>query len=371
MLRRVNIWLWFLLAVPAGLKAQTAPAAVAQQKYYPQYHFRPAAGWIGDPDGLVYTDSLFHLFWWGHATSPDLVHWTEHPQPMKGGDGTFSYFSGSVAVDNHNTAGFGRKSMVAVFTRHYPGDTLPETQALAVSTDGGTVFNYYAQNPVLDINRIFFRDPQVFWYAPGKLWKMVVSVPDIQQIHIYESADLKSWKFCSAFDGLGAKNSFWECPDLFELSVAGTGQKKWVMLIGRGPNRVQYFVGDFNGKTFTPDSLTAAYLTSGTGLSGTVFEDFEQGLGNWKPTGNFAGKEPPAVDYLGNSYVATPAQKPSAGRLTSQTFNIQSNAINFLIAGSNKPGSTCINLVVDGKTLRSTTGDNTKFLNGTAGTFVV
>src|SRR5690606_1097229 len=117
--------------------------------------------------------------------SEDLVHWQELPYPMKGGDGTFSYFSGSVVVDRENTGGFGANSMVAFFTRHFPGDTIPEAQAISISNDGGLSHHYYEHNPVLDIDKIFFRDPQVFWYNPDKKWKMVVSLPDVQKIHIY------------------------------------------------------------------------------------------------------------------------------------------------------------------------------------------
>lgn len=222
----------------------------SQQKYRPLYHFSPEKGWIGDPDGLVINDGVFHLYWWGHATSTDLIHWQEHPKPMKGDDGSFSYFSGSVAVDNNNTSGFGKKSMIAVYTKHFAGDTLPETQAISISTDTGRTFHYYKQNPVLDINQIFFRDPQVFWHERDNLWKMVVSRPDVQQIQIYESPDLKQWSYCSSFQEKGATGEFWECPDLFQLPVAGSTEKKWVMIVGVGPSKVKYFVGDFDGKEF-------------------------------------------------------------------------------------------------------------------------
>jgi fructan beta-fructosidase len=337
---------------------------ITAQKYRPLYHFSPQKGWIGDPDGLVFNDGQYHLFWWGHAVSKDLVHWKELPKPMQGGDGSFSYFSGSVAVDKGNTSGFGKKSMVAVFTRHYPGDTLPETQSIAVSKDGGLVFNYYQNNPVLDIKKIFFRDPQVFWYPPAGLWKMVVTLPNVQQTHIYESADLKNWKFCSSFSGLGAKNSFWECPDLFEVPVAGSSEKKWVLIIGRGPNKVQYFVGVFNGKTFTPDKQIVDYLKNGRGLDGLVFDDFEGTL-KWKHEGNAFVHSPGAgavTDYLGTGYAGSPIKASSTGKLISRPFRISHKAINFLIAGGNHPDSTCISLIIDGKVQKTATGDNTKVL---------
>ena len=341
---------------------QTSAARVADQKYYPQYHFRPQSGWIGDPDGLVFTNNTFHLFWWGHATSKDLVHWKEQPYPMKGSDRSFSYFSGSVVVDTANTSGFGKQSMIAVFTRHYPGDTLPETQVLSVSTNEGQSFNYYQNNPVLDIKKIFFRDPQVFWHPHDQRWKMVVSVPNVQEIQIYDSKDLKTWQYCSSFQGLGAKNSFWECPDLFELPIAGTRAKKWVMLIGRGPNRVQYFVGNFDGKSFTPDPETSNYLKEGTGIPGKVFEDFENGLSRWQQEGTAFSDTTQSVDFLGKTLAASSDKQGKMGRLVSAPFKVNSNAINFLLAGGKHPDSTCINLIWNGKVVRSTTGDNTNVL---------
>ncbi|WP_187264419.1 glycoside hydrolase family 32 protein [Pontibacter beigongshangensis] len=333
------------------------------EKYRPQYHFSPKKGWIGDPDGLVYTEGKYHLFWWGHAVSEDLVHWKELPHPMKGDDGSFSYFSGSVVVDKENTAGFGEKSMIAVYTRHFRGDSLPETQALSVSKDGIN-FHYYEHNPVLDIGKIFFRDPQVFWYAPEQKWVMAVSLPDIQKIHLYESRNMKDWQYLSEFGSLGAQNSFWECPDLFELPVDGdAANKKWVMLIGRGPNRVQYFIGDFDGKEFRADEATAAYLTEGKGLQGELFAGFDEtNYGKWKRIGTGFAPAPTkadAVAHLGKGYASSMHQDAKGkGKLVSPAFKIRDNAINFLVAGGNHPGKICVNLVVDGKVVRTTTGDN-------------
>lgn len=332
------------------------------QKYRPQYHFSPAKGWIGDPDGLVYKNGLFHLYWWGHATSPDLVHWKEQARPMKGDNGTFSLFSGSVAIDNHNTSGFGKESFIAVFTRHFRGDSLPETQILAASQDSGKFYHFFERNPVLDINKVYFRDPQVFWHAPSSMWKMVVTVPDVQQIQIFQSPDLKKWEYCSSFEGLGAKNSFWECPDLFELPVTGTHKKKWAMIIGRGPNRVQYFIGEFDGKKFTVDKEFSDYLRYGKGLDGIAFDDFETGTSKWveKNAAFFGLSSRDVIDYIGNSFVGTATDKSSTGIMKSQTFRIEHNAINFLIAAGMHPDTTCIQLVVNGKVVRTTTGDNSR-----------
>ncbi len=353
---------FLLLLVYFSAYGQNNEETVYQEKYRPQFHFSPAKGWIGDPDGLVYTDGKFHLYWWGHAVSEDLVHWQELPYPMKGGDGKFSYFSGSVVVDRKNTGGFGEDSMIAFYTKHFPGDSIPETQAISVSNDNGLSYHYYAQNPVLDINKIFFRDPQIFWHGLDQKWKMVVSLPDVQQIHIYESNNLKQWNFCSSFGDLGAKNSFWECPDLFELPVFGNeGIRKWVMLIGRGPNRVQYFVGDFDGKTFTPDEKIMDYLKNGIGLNGVVYDDFEGNVwNNWQIEGEAFKNQAAstkAVDYLGESYLGDLSQGNAVGKVISKPFTITHNAINFLVAGGKRPDSLCMHLVVDGEIRRTVTGD--------------
>lgn len=337
------------------------------EKYRPQYHFSPKKGWIGDPDGLVFHEGKYNLFWWGHAVSEDLVHWDELPYPLKGAPYKFSYFSGSVVVDRDNTSDFGKNSMIAIYTKHFPGDSLPETQAISVSRDGGMEFNYYDKNPVLDINKIFFRDPQVFWHEPSDMWKMIVSLPDVQELQIYESDNLKEWKYCSSFGNMGAKNSFWECPDLFELPVRGSnGEKKWVILIGRGPNRVQYFVGNFDGNQFFPDHKTSDFIKTGAGLNGSVFDDFEMNsYTKWQLEGKafLTGSIPDDVrDYIGESCVSSFSEDETTGKMISTPFTINKNAINFLIGGGNKPDSLCIRLVVDGNELKTTTGDNTKVL---------
>lgn len=355
-------FLLLLAYISAG--AQENNESTYQEKYRPQFHFSPAKGWIGDPDGLVYADGKFHLYWWGHAVSKDLVHWKELPYPMKGGDGKFSYFSGSVVVDRKNTGGFGENSMLAFYTKHFPGDSIPETQAISVSNDGGLNYHYYEQNPVLDINKIFFRDPQVFWHEVDQKWKMVVSLPDVQQIHIYESGNLKDWDFCSSFGDLGAKNSFWECPDLFELPVLNEhGKRKWVMLIGRGPNRVQYFVGDFDGKTFMPDGEIVDYLKNGKGLNGVVYDDFETDAHtNWQIDGEAFRSglsRQGATDYLGKGYLGDLSQDSAIWTARSKSFTITHHAINFLIAGGRQADSLTINLVVDGQVQRTATGDQT------------
>jgi fructan beta-fructosidase len=351
----------FLLLPLSQLKAQY------NEKYRPLYHLSAMNSSMADPKGLFVYNGQYHIYWygqWEHAVSSDLIHWKQFPKPMKGAPSQFSYFSGSVVVDKKNTSGFGKNSIVAIYTRHFPGDSLPETQAISVSNNGGFDFQYYEKNPVLDINKKSFRDPQVFWYEPGQKWKMVVALSDNHKILIYESGDLKEWQYCSTFGDLGATGASWECPDLIELPVVGTHDKKWVMIVGRGPNKVQYFVGDFDGKTFTPDTDLLAYLKNGKGLKGEVFDDFENGqLTKWKVEGSaFLTKEndKTAIDFLGSTYAGDLSKKGAVGTMKSQSFKINYKTINFLIAGGHNLDSLCVRLWVDGKVCRIATGDNTK-----------
>lgn len=338
------------------------------EKYRPQFHLSSRFSSMADPKGLFVFQGKYNLFWygqWEHAVSRDLLHWKQLPKPMKGAPSQFSYFSGSVVVDKNNTSGFGKNSVIAIYTRHFPGDSLAESQAISVSNNGGLEFNYYPNNPIIDIHKKSFRDPQVFWYKPARMWKMVVALPTEHKIQIYQSSNLRNWEYCSSFGDLGAKNSAWECPDLFEVPILDSpGKKKWVMMVGRGPNKVQYFIGNFDGITFLPDRQIVDYLENGIGLIGSVYDDFESGgFHNWKNQG-FAflptRHNLDASDYLGTGYAGNLSEGNLKGRLISKSFTITHRAINFLIAGGRNPDSLSINLVVDGKVRRRSTGDNTR-----------
>jgi fructan beta-fructosidase len=246
--KRLIYLLFFLL--PIYLSAQY------QEKYRPQYHFSPMQGWVGDPDGLIKFKGQYHLFWWGHAVSNDLVHWKELPYPMNGGKEGYHYFSGSVIVDKSNTSGFGDSSIIAVYTEH-KNDNVPEAQAISYSKDG-VLFNYFTNNPVLNINSNSFRDPQVFWYNPVKKWIMIVTHPKQHKVSFYSSLDLKEWSYLSDFGPMGSYENDWEVPDIFQLPVDGDQTKmKWVLTIGQGPNRMQYILGKFDGTKFIPDSKSS------------------------------------------------------------------------------------------------------------------
>ena len=234
----------------------------------PAYHHIPPYGWMNDPNGMFYKDGVYHLYYqhnpygctwgnmhWGHSTSRDLVHWENEGTPLEP-DAWGYVFSGSCVVDHENTSGFGEDAVVAFYTSSKPTMwTDCQTQSVAVSTDGGYVFDKYEGNPVLGSGLRDFRDPKVFWYAPGKHWVMILAAG--QEMQIFSSRDLKDWKYQSSF-GLthGAHGGVWECPDLVELEVEGTGERKWVLISNINPggpfggSATQYFVGIFDGKKF-------------------------------------------------------------------------------------------------------------------------
>lgn len=244
------------------------------EKFRPVYHHTPAYGWMNDPNGMFYKDGVYHLYFqynpygsmwanmtWGHSTSRDLVHWTYEGTPIVP-DAWGAIFSGSCVVDHENTAGFGKGAVVAFYTSAKPtpwGDV--QSQSMAYSLDNGKTFTKYEGNPILTSSERDFRDPKVFWYAPGKHWVMMLAVG--QHMEIYSSVNLKDWKKESEFGAMqGAHGGVWECPDLVEIPVEGTRQKKWVLICNLNPggpfggSAAQYFVGSFDGKTFVNESPT-------------------------------------------------------------------------------------------------------------------
>jgi fructan beta-fructosidase len=231
----------------------------------PVYHFTPYFGWNNDPNGLFYKDGLWHLyfqhnpysvFWgnmtWGHATSKDLMHWTQHENVLMP-DSLGAIFSGSAVIDADNTAGFGKDAVVAIYT----SDRRGERQSIAYSTDDGFTFTKYEGNPVLPDHPASrdFRDPKVYWI--GGQWVMAVSVSQV--VEFYGSPDLKNWHLLSRFgEGIGSHKSVWECPDLRKFEY--DGKEKWVLFVTiaqdpNGANNTQYFIGDFDGERFTADPL--------------------------------------------------------------------------------------------------------------------
>jgi fructan beta-fructosidase len=281
------------------LRAQTEN--IYHEQYRPQIHFSPKEHWTNDPNGMVYFDGVYHLFFqyypngtqwgpmhWGHATSKDLIHWQELPIALYP-DSLGYIFSGSAVIDSNNTSGLGRNGkipMVAIFTHHDPkgeenGKNDFQNQSLAFSLDNGNTWTKYSGNPVLKNPGIKdFRDPKVMWYAPEKKWVMTLATKD--RVTFFSSPNLKNWKKESDFGSdVGAHGGVWECPDLF--SIDDNGKKIWVLIVNvnpGGPNKgsaTQYFIGNFDGNQFTPFNNKTKWLDYGP--------DEYAGI-TWSNTGN-------------------------------------------------------------------------------------
>ncbi|WP_168187549.1 DUF4980 domain-containing protein [Pedobacter sp. G11] len=232
----------------------------------PQFHFTTKRGWINDPNGMIYYEGEYHLFYqhnpyerewenmsWGHAVSKDMVHWQELPTALYP-DELGTMFSGSTVIDYNNTAGFNKGNTPAMVAAYTANTADKQTQCIAYSLDKGRTWTKYTKNPVIDSkakwNSVDTRDPRVFWYKPGNHWVMVLNERDGHSI--YNSTNLKDWNYQSHTTG------FWECPDLFELPIDGDKTKtKWVMY---GASNA-YMVGSFDGKKFTPESGKHYYVT--------------------------------------------------------------------------------------------------------------
>jgi len=248
-----------------------------EERYRPQYHYTPKINWMNDPNGLVYHDGTFHLFhqynpfgnkWgymsWNHATSTDLVHWQHQPVAIPyGKEQEEGIFSGSAVVDHNNSSGFGDGTtapIVAIYTSAYGGENPRQSQSLAYSTDGGETFQKYEGNPVLEFDDPDFRDPNVKWHEDIQKWIMVVALPLQHKVQFYSSDNLIDWEYLSDFGPAGAVSGIWECPDLFPLAVDGDPDNiRWVLHVDMNPGAIaggsgsQYFVGDWDGETFTAD----------------------------------------------------------------------------------------------------------------------
>ena len=225
-----------LLYISVSIFAQPKPTYTEQ--YRPQFHFTPAINWTNDPNGLVYVNSAYHLFYqynpfgnvwghmsWGHAISYDLVHWQHLPVAIPEENGVM-IFSGSCVYDKNNTSGLGKKGkepMVAIYTGHIETN---QSQHIAYSLDEGKTWTKYAKNPVLDLHKKDFRDPKVFWHESTKKWIMVVMLPPEHKVQFYGSKNLLQWNLLSEFGPAGDTTGVWECPDLFQANIEATPDKK-------------------------------------------------------------------------------------------------------------------------------------------------
>lgn len=257
------------------------------EPHRPEIHFSPREKWMNDPNGMVYNNGVYHLFYqyypdstvwgpmhWGHAVSKNMIEWQHRPIALFP-DSLGYIFSGSAVIDINNTSGFGKNGkapLVAIFTHHDPkgekeGRNNFQVQSLAYSNDNGKTWSKYANNPVIKNPGIIdFRDPKVMWYEPNKKWIMTLAVKD--RIYFYSSKNLKEWTKESEFgEKMGGHGGVWECPDLFLLDH--DGKPVWVLVVNinpGGPNTgsaTQYFLGNFNGNIFSPSDTITRWLDYG------------------------------------------------------------------------------------------------------------
>lgn len=299
---------------PPAPKEDSLPAVnpLYAQQYRPQVHFTPQRNWMNDPNGMVYVDGTWHLFYqynpqgndwgnmsWGHATSRDLMHWDEQPVALVR-DRLGDVFSGSAVIDKDNTAGFGAGTMVVFYTCTDP----IQQQAMAYSRDGGKNFTRYDGNPVIPNDKTGefsgdFRDPKVIWHEGSRQWIMSLARGSKHEIEFYGSKNLRDWQYLSTFstpDYGRCNGGQWECPDLFEIDG------KWVLIVSTNPggpisgSGTMYFLGEFDGTNFTADSYDyPLWLDYGMdNYAGVTFSNtgdrrvFIGWMNNW----NYAGAVP-------------------------------------------------------------------------------
>jgi fructan beta-fructosidase len=290
------------------MQAQAQTETRYTEPYRPQFHFSPAANWTNDPNGLVYYQGEYHLFYqyypedivwgpmhWGHAVSPDLIHWTHLPialYPDKIGE----IWSGSAVADVHNTSGLvPGGGLIAIFSYR------DQSQGIAYSRDKGRTWAMYEHNPVIPVGGKNFRDPKVVWHTASKQWVMIIAADD--RVKLYGSPNLITWTFLSDFgSNAGSHASVWECPDLFPLTVEG--QTKWVLTTSLHTREIagaQYFIGHFDGTTFTNDNPPSVTLWLDHGpdnYAGVTFNDTPDGARvfvGWMSNWSYAKLTPTAV----------------------------------------------------------------------------
>ncbi len=299
-----------------GVNAQTIDN---ETLYRPNFHFTPQKGWMNDPNGMIFLNGQYHLFYqhypdssvwgpmhWGHATSKDLVTWDHQPIALYP-DSIGMIFSGSAVLDKNNTSGLGRNGinpLVAIYTQHYmPGEKAGRTdfqnQSIAYSLDEGKTWIKYAGNPVLKTPGIKdFRDPKVSWYAPTQKWIMSLAVAD--HVEFYSSPNLINWtKESEIGKNLFAHGGVWECPDLLQINK--NGKTIWVLLVSMnpgGPNggsATQYILGDFDGHEFKPYSTDIKWMDYGPdNYAGVTFSNVGEKniLIGWMSNWNYANNVP-------------------------------------------------------------------------------
>jgi len=308
--------LWITLHSCQNTTKENISETVDLEDYRPAYHFTPQSGWMNDPNGMIYLDGEYHLFFqhnpdttvwgpmhWGHAISKDMITWEEQPIALYP-DSLGTIFSGSAVLDKDNTAGFGKNALVAIFTHHnhdleQKKTGLHQYQSLAYSVDKGRSWTKYEGNPVLPNPGIWdYRDPKVMWHEESQQWIMTLATK--QTITFYGSKNLKNWTRLSEFgEGVGAHGGVWECPDLLKFTTSEGD--KWVLLVSinpGGPNTgsaTQYFVGDFDGKTFNSAQKDTKWMDHGPdNYAGVTFSNIPNRniLMGWMSNWAYAGAVP-------------------------------------------------------------------------------
>ncbi|MSU33048.1 MAG: glycoside hydrolase family 32 protein [Pedosphaera sp.] len=382
-----------LFAQTQILSAQAALPTFEEQ-WRPRFHISQSNTWMNDPNGLVFFDGEYHLFYqnnphgnrwghmsWAHSVSRDLVNWVPLPLAIAETNGVM-IFSGSAVVDWKNTSGFGingRPPLVAVYTGHHTNRPL-QNQRIAYSNDRGRSWIQYAGNPVLDLGEADFRDPKVFWHPTSARWIMAVAWPQKRMIRLYSSQNLKSWTHLSDFGPAGSTTGIWECPDLFPLSVEGNSKNsKWVLVVNvgtgahAGGSGTQYFIGTFDGIRFVTDPNSPPVATPESIPSGSLLADFEDSnYAGWTATGDAFGTTPArgtspgqqTVDGFHGAGLANSFRgaDTAQGTLVSPAFQVDRNYLNFMIGGGRQPDTAGVRLLIDNHAVRSATGNNSEHL---------
>ncbi len=308
-------------ALALGTLFAGAETSTYEEAYRPQVHFSPREHWTNDPNGLVYFQREYHLFYqfnpfgnewghmsWGHAVSMDLLHWTELQVAIPEKNGEMA-FTGSVVVDRDNSSGFcapKQACLVAIYTgyRDTP-EGARQTQNLAYSVDQGRTWTRYAENPVIDLHLADFRDPSVSWDERASHWLMAVSLPTQHKVRFYSSSNLKQWTRLSDFGPAGEVKGAWECPDLLLIPADRGKENRWALKIGLNPGAPQggsgeqYFLGEFDGTRFVASAEPGSHGWTNYGKDdycaisfNALPRDEKPVLIGWMNNWQYAGKLP-------------------------------------------------------------------------------
>lgn len=291
--------------------------------YRPSVHFTPPENWTNDPNGMVYINGKYHLFYqhypeaphwgpmhWGHAVSEDLLHWEHLPIAIYP-DELGMIFSGSCVLDKDNVSGFGTKEnppLIAIYTSHKDESHI-EQQSIAYSLDYVHFEKYYGNPVITNGIKPDFRDPKVFWNPVYQCYSMVLAAGE--KVEFYKSLDLKHWEKTGDFQaGEYGIDGICECPDCFPI-MTEEGEK-WVLIIsmilpkdkvmeqGDVTNRMehitQYYVGDFDGDKFidTEKSTQPLILDYGTdNYAAVTFQNLkEKIMMGWACNWDYASDTP-------------------------------------------------------------------------------